>query len=50
MDKWKMLFSNHILVRGWDYYQSGRVYDVKPTAQGIQQWWRGRTSMLFIFI
>lgn len=34
MDKWKMLFSNHILVRGWDYYQSGRVYDVKPTAQG----------------
>lgn len=34
MNGWKELFKSHILDRGWDYYQSERVRDVKPTMRG----------------
>ena len=28
MDSWKELFAKHILMRGYDYYQDGRVWDI----------------------
>ena len=35
MIEWKHLFRSHILERGWDYYQSGCVRNVKPIGRGF---------------
>lgn len=36
MKAWRDLFQNHILDRGWDYYESGCVQDVQTTTGGFE--------------
>lgn len=34
MNEWKRMFKSYILERGWDYYQSDKVRDIKTTMHG----------------
>lgn len=36
MKAWRDLFPNHILDRGWDYYESGNICEVQTTTDGFK--------------